>query len=86
MIVASTEELLDYLAHLLERMEQLAVTAVAGDRDEEIAWLQDQDGRLVMDVYGHLPAEPHAEPAELVLQERWQPEGHGLWRLRDYGY
>lgn len=86
MIGASTEELLDYLAELLERMERFAVTAIAGDGDEEIGWPQDEAGRLVMDVYGHLLAEPHAEPAELVLQERWHPEGHGAWRLGEYGY
>lgn len=86
MIVASTEELLDYLADLLERMERFAVSAVAGDGNEEIAWLQDEAGQLVMDVQGTLPAEPRAEPAELVLRERWRPERQGSWRLRDYGY
>lgn len=85
MIAASTDDLLTYLADVVEAMERLAVIVVSGDGDEEIAWNRDGD-ELAMDLLGHLPAGRRERPAELMLQERWRQAGSDRWRQAEYGY
>ena len=90
MIAASTDELLAYLADLIETAERFGATVLAPD-DPDVAWEQDGDD-LVLDLATRLPAHRRSRDVDLVLQERWSPGtrdaqgAQGAWILAEYGY
>ncbi len=86
MISASTDELLEYLADVVASMERYGATVLLGDGDENIAWQQDDDGSLVMDLVGRLPHDGQAKAVDLGLQERWARVERDSWQLIEYGY
>jgi hypothetical protein len=85
MIAATTDELLAYLADLIEIAERFGATVLPPDDAEDVAWEQDGDD-LVLDLATRLPAPRRSRHVDLVLQERWSPTARDEWVLVEYGY
>lgn len=85
MIAATTDELLTYLADLIETVERLGVVVLPPDDADDVDWERDGDD-LMLDLATRLPASRHARTVDLVLQERWSPIERGRWVLAAYGY
>lgn len=86
MILASTDDLLAYLADLVEELERYAVTLLPPDDSDEIALGQDPSGGLVIDLEGRLPVARRSRDVDLELFERWQPVGPAQWACVEYTY
>lgn len=86
MILATSDELLTYLADLVEELERHAVTLLPPDDSDDIALGQEDDGSLVIDLEGHLPAPPRSAAVDLDLFERWRPAGGDHWTCVEYRY
>jgi len=84
-IVATTDDLLGYLADVVERAERYAATILPPADADAIAWRR-QGETLAMDLEMRLPADPHSRPVELVLRERWRSSGRDRWDLAEYAY
>ena len=85
MIAASTDQLLTYLADLIETAERFGATVLPPHDADDVAWEQD-GGDLVLDLATRLPAGSRSRHVELVLQERWSPSPRGDWALEEYAY
>jgi hypothetical protein len=83
-IVATQDELLTYLADLVEELERYAVTLAPPDDSDDIALQRDADGSLLIDLEGRLPAFPHSADVDLGLFERWRPAGGDKWTCVEY--
>lgn len=86
MTLASTNELLAYLADLVEELERYAVTLLPPDEGDEITLGQDLDGSLVIDLEGRLPMSRRSSGVDLALFERWQLIGLDQWACVEYTY
>ena len=84
MTLASTNELLAYLADLVEELERYAVSLLPPDEGDEITLGRDLDGSLVIDLGGRLPTSRRSNDADLELFERWQLTGPDQWACVEY--
>ena len=86
MTLASTDELLAYLADLVEALERYAVTLLPPTDSDEITLGQESDGSLVIDLEGRLPVSRPSRGVDLELFERWHLTGPDQWACVEYGY
>ena len=86
MTLASKDELVAYLADLVEELERYAVTLLPPADRDEITLGRDPDGDLVIDLEGRLPISPRSRSVELDLFERWQLTGPDQWVCVEYEY
>jgi hypothetical protein len=84
--LASADDLLTYLADLVEELERYAVTLLPPDDGGEITLGQEPDGSLVIDLEGRLPASRRSGNVDLELFERWRPVVRGEWACVEYRY
>jgi hypothetical protein len=93
--LAAADELVAYLADLVERLDRFAVTLLPPNDGPEIELGQEDDGSLVIDLEGRLPVARRSPDVELDLFERWAPAGRDTFertayrfelRNRDLGY
>jgi hypothetical protein len=84
--LASTNELLTYLADLVEELERYAVTLLPPDDGDQSSLGRDQDGSLVIDLEGRLPMSRRSGAVDLDLFERWRPTGRDEWACVEYRY
>jgi len=85
MITATTDELLTYLADLIETVERFGAVVLPPHDADDVDWARQGDD-LILDLATRLPAAPRAHSVDLVLQERWGPTVGGRWVLAEYGY
>jgi hypothetical protein len=85
MITASTDDLLAYLADVIEVVERFGATVLPPNEGEEVQWAREGDD-LVMDIGTRLPTPRGSQDVDLVLQERWSPRAPGQWIRVEYGY
>ena len=86
MTLASANDLLVYLADLVEELERFAVILLPPDDGDEITLGRDQDGSLVIDLEGRLPTSRRSSDVDLDLFERWQQTGADEWACVEYRY
>lgn len=86
MTLASADQLLVYLADLVEELERYGVTLLPPDDSDEITLGQEHDGSLIIDLEGRLPMPRRSGDVDLELFERWQPTGRDLWVCVEYAY
>lgn len=86
MTLASTNDLLAYLADLVEELERYGVTLLPPDDADEITLAQDPDGSLVIDLAGRLPVARRSRDVDLELFERWQLVDPDRWACVEYAY
>ena len=86
MSLASREELLTYLADLVEELERYAVTLVPPDDRDEIVLGREADGSLVLDLEGRFPVSRRSKNVDLELFERWQQVSPDQWTCVEYKY
>ena len=86
MTTAALDDLLGYLADLVERLERYAITVLPPDDGEEITLGQEATGDLVIDLETCFPAPPRMGNVDLDLFERWRPAGRDRWARIDYRY
>jgi hypothetical protein len=84
-IEATTDEILGYLADVIERAERFGATVLPPNDAETVAWERDGDD-LFMDLAVHPPVGRRARLVEIVLRERWRAVGSDRWELAEYGY
>lgn len=85
MITATTDELLAYLADLIETVERFGATVLPPADADDVAW--ERDGAdLVLDLETRLPASRRSRDVNLVLQERWSSSLSDNWDLDEYSY
>lgn len=85
MIFATTEELLEYLADVIERAERFGAAVSPTDGGDEIAW--ERNGpELVVSLEVRPPRDPRSRPVRLLLQERWREAGRDRWEYGEYCY
>lgn len=82
----TSDDLLSYLAGLVEHLERFAVTVLPPDDGEHIALGQEPDGSLVIDLSARLPAPRRSNDIDLSIFERWRPMDPGQWELAEYAY
>lgn len=85
MITAWTDELLGYLAELIERAERFGATVLPPYASPVVAWERDGD-ELAMDLAVRPPVTRRSRLVEIVLQERWVSVGRERWELATYAY
>lgn len=86
MTLASANELLAYLADLVEELERYGVILLPPDDRDEITLGQDPDGRLVIDLEGRFLTSRRSRDVDLELFERWQLTGRDQWICVEYRY
>lgn len=86
MTVASTDELLVYLADLVDELERYAVTVLPPADREAITLGRERTGNLVIDLEGRLPTPARSGTVDLDLFERWRPMGAHEWARVEYAY
>lgn len=86
MTLASTNDLLAYLADLIVELERYAVTLLPPDDSDEITLGQEPDGSTVIDLEGRLPNSRRSKDVGLDLFERWQRFGGNEWLCVEYRY
>lgn len=86
MTLASANELLAYLADLVEELERYAVALLPPGDSDEITLGQDLDGNLVIDLEARLPTPRRSRDVELELFERWHLTGPDQWACAEYQY
>jgi hypothetical protein len=83
-IEATTNELLDYLAAVIERSERYGGVVQPPYDAPDVEWVRDgQDLLMDLDVR---PLAGGRARAEITLQERWRPIGRDRWELAEYSY
>lgn len=85
MIEATTDELLEYLADVIERSERLGATVLPPNDAPTVAWDRVGD-ELVMDLAVRPPVGRRSGVVEIDLRERWRAAGRDRWALAEYGY
>lgn len=83
---ATADELLTYLADLLEHLDRFAGTLLPPDNGDHITLGQEPDGSLVIDLRARLPASRRSNDVDLSIFERWRPMGRDPWELAEYAY
>jgi hypothetical protein len=83
---ATTDDLLGYLADLVEKLERFAVTVLPPDDRDEIGLGQEPDGNLTLDLEARLPVSRRSGDVELDLFERWSSAGRDPWARVEYKY
>ena len=86
MTLASIDDLLAYLADLVEELERFAITMLPPADADEIVLGREPDGSLVIDLEGRLPAPRRSADVDLDLFERWRPVGRDEWACVEYRY
>jgi hypothetical protein len=84
--VASANELLLYLADLVQELERYAVTLLPPDDRDEITLGREEHGCLVLDLEGRLPMSRRSGDVGLELFERWRLIGADQWACVEYRY
>ena len=85
MIAASTDQLLSYLADLIEVAERFGATVLPPFDVDDVGWERAGDD-LTLDLATRLPADSRSRDIELVVQERWSPSSRDGWDLVEYAY
>lgn len=85
MIEATTDELLDYLADVIERAERFGAAVLSPNGAETVAW-ERADDELSMEITVHPPVGSRSRLVEIALRERWRAVGGDRWELAEYGY
>jgi hypothetical protein len=83
---ASRDELLTYLADLVENLERYAVSLQPPDDRDDIVLGQEPGRNLVVDLAGRLPSSRRSRNVDLDIFERWKPAGRDQWTLAEYRY
>lgn len=83
---ATRDELLTYLANLVEHLERFAVTVLPPDEGEHISLGRETDGSLAIDLSARLPVSRRSIDVDLSIFERWRPMRSGEWELAEYAY
>jgi hypothetical protein len=86
MTLASKDDLLSYLADLIEEVERFAVTVLPPADGDEVVLGEEAGGSLVIDIGGRLPVSRSSRSVDLDLFERWQPSGPDRWACVEYRY
>ena len=86
MTFASTDQLLTYLADLVEELERFGVTLLPPDDRDEITLGKEPDGSLVIDFEGRCPVSRRSKDVVIELFERWRPTGPDEWACVEYQY
>jgi hypothetical protein len=85
LIAATTDELLIYLADLIETVKRFgAVVLPPNEGDEVILELDAHD--LTFELATRLPADRRSRHIDLVFAERWRPTGRETWERVEYAY
>ncbi len=85
MIVATTDDLLRYLADVVDHAERYAATILPPNDADAIAWRL-LGKTLAMDLEMRLPVDPRSRSVDLTLRERWRATGRDRWELSEYGH
>lgn len=83
---ATRDELLTYLADLIEHLERFAVTLLPPDDGNQITLGREPGGSLVIDLAFRLPVARRSKDVDLTIFERWRPMGPDVWELDEYAY
>ena len=84
MIEATTAELLDYLADVIERAERYGAIVQPPYDTPEVEWAR-AGGKLQMEIEIRPPVGRGAR-VEITLAESWRPIGPDRWELDAYAY
>lgn len=84
MIEATTDELLGYLADMIERAERYGAIVEPPNDAPEVEWRREGEN-LLMDL-DIRPLFDRPTSVQITLRERWQPIGQDRWELAEYGY
>ena len=84
MIEATTAELLDYFADVIERAERYGAVVEPPYDALEVEWRRSGE-HLLMDLDVR-PRFDRPTSVQITLRERWQPIGQDRWELAEYGY
>lgn len=86
MTLAAADDLITYLADLVERLDSFAVTLLPPNAGEEVGLGQEDDGSLVIDLETRLPVARRSPDVELDLFERWAPAGRDTFERTAYRF
>ena len=86
MTVAASDDLITYLADLVERLDRFAVTLLPPNVGDEVELGREGDGSLVIDLEARLPVARRSPDVELDLFERWTPVGHDAFERTAYRF
>ena len=84
MIEATTDELLGYLADVIEYAERYGAIVQPPYDAPEVEWTREGEC-LAMDIEIRPPAGRRAR-VDITLAERWRPIGADRWELDEYSY
>ena len=84
MIEATTDELLGYLADVIERAERYGAVVQPPNDAPEVEWRR-YGNQLVIELEIRPPANRRTL-VEIGLAERWRSIGFDRWELAEYGY
>ena len=85
MITATTDDLLAYVADLIETVERYGAILLPPNDAPDVALEQDADD-LMFELGTRLPADRRSRHVDLVLAERWTLQGPDVYALAEYGY
>ena len=85
MIEATSGELLDYLADVIERAERFGATVLPPNDAETVAW-EREAANLAMEIAVRPPVDRRSRRVEIILRERWRSAGRDRWELDEYAY
>ncbi|MBI3745187.1 MAG: hypothetical protein HY264_01420 [Chloroflexi bacterium] len=85
-MIATADELLSYLADLVEEIEWMAVTVLPPNNKDEIELGREPDGSLVIDLECQPPARRRSAPVDMDIFERWRSIGQGHYERSDYQF
>jgi hypothetical protein len=83
-ILATTNELLGYLADVIERAERYGATVAPPYGAPDVEWTRSGND-LLMDL-DIRPLARRQATVQITLRERWRPAGSDRWELAEYGY
>ena len=86
MTLAAADDVIGYLADLVERLDRFALTLLPPNAGEHVALGQEVDGSLVIDLETRLPVGRRSSGVELDLFERWAPAGRETFERTAYRY
>ena len=85
-MIATSDELLTYLADLVEEIERLAVTVLPPNAGDAIELGREPDGSLVIDLECRPPASRRSAPIDMEVFERWRSIGQDVYERSDYKF
>lgn len=86
MTPVTTDDLLTYLADIVERLESLSVTLLPPNAGDELELGQEDDGSLVIDLEARLPVARRSRDVELDLFERWDSAASDTFERTAYRF